>query len=146
MPGHASCSVVLAATLLMGITLPGDATVCTVPSPDHPTIRSAVDDTHCTEISIAAGSFAESVRVERDVTMRGGGSGRTVVYGVLEVSAGRVILEGVGLEAPAEPLQVHSRAELSGFDVAAVIGDGIPPLFRDGFESGDLSGWSGSAP
>ena len=45
--------------------------LCAVPSADYPTIQSAVDDATCTTVTVAAGTYAEHVVVNRSVVLNG---------------------------------------------------------------------------
>lgn len=47
---------------------------CNVPS-DYPTIQAAVNDVGCTTISVAAGTYAESLTIARPVDLRGPNAG-----------------------------------------------------------------------
>lgn len=125
---------------------PARAVTCDVPSAAHPTIQSAVDDASCTEVVIAAGTFEESAAIARTLVVQGAGSTLTFVRGQVEVSAGAVQLTGLHLSADGEALVAHSGAEVSGFDLEAVNGLAEPPLFADGFETGDTTAWSVSFP
>jgi len=138
--------VLVVALVAGGWAFEGAAATCPVPSASHPTIQAAVDDVACTEVVLAAQSFAESPVVARSLALRGAGSGQTFIQGRLEVSAGQVALEGFHVAASGGALTVHSGAEVSGFDVVAFDGLFEVPMFADGFETGDMSRWSGASP
>ncbi len=122
------------------------AVTCSVPSAPHPTIQAAVDDVGCTDIVVAAGSFAESPLIARNLSVQGAGSGSTYIQGQVEVTAGVVTLAGLNISAAGEALWTHSGAQVSGFDLAVVNGLVEPPLFADGFESGTTGSWSAVVP
>jgi hypothetical protein len=137
------------ATLLLLATVsvgPAGAVTCTVPSAPHPTLQAAIDDVGCTEILIAAGSYAEAPLIARDLTVQGTGSASTYVQGQVQVTAGVVSLQGLTIAAPDNALWAHSGAEVSGFDLEVVIGGVELPLFADGFESGGTGAWSSVLP
>ena len=56
--------------------------ICLVPSGTYPTIESAVDDSLCEIINIAAGTFFERVTINRSLEMIGKGSGKTIIDGI----------------------------------------------------------------
>lgn len=124
---------------------PCQAATCQVPSAGYATIQAAVDDPSCTEIVLAAQSYAESPVIARALTLSGAGSGATFIAGQVEVTAGAVELRELEIRTPpgiaGEGLLAHSGAAVSGFDLVVVLGTDVP-LFADGFESGDLSAWS----
>ena len=122
-----------------------DAATCQVPTPSHPDIQSAVSDVACTEVAVAAGTFAESPVIARSLTLLGAGSDQTFLQGRIEVTAGTVHLEGLHFAAGEDSLTAHGGAETTCFDVVALAGQTTPMLFADGFETGDLSAWSSSA-
>ena len=65
------------ATLTLSKKGPGPvlAATCNVPSATHPDIQTAVDDIGCDPVVVAAGSFAETVIVDRLLSIQGAGSG-----------------------------------------------------------------------
>ena len=78
----------------------GAESSCQVPSTAYPTIQSAVNNTACTTISIAAGAHTENVTVNRNVTIRGEGSETTIEEGggkgtVFRINSGTVTIRGV---------------------------------------------------
>lgn len=125
---------------------PCPAATCPVPSASHPTIQAAIDDIGCTDIDIAAGTYAEAPAIARTVTLQGAGSTQTSVTGGVVVSAGSVVLTGMHLSAPGTALRSSSGAEVSGFDLEVISGIDSALLFSDGFETGDTGAWSGTAP
>jgi hypothetical protein len=54
------------------------AATCSVPSPDYPTIQSAVDDTTCGTINVAPGVYTENVSIPRTLTLNGAQAGQPV--------------------------------------------------------------------
>lgn len=141
--GPVGATLLLLATVSVG---PAGAVTCTVPSAPHPTLQAAIDDVGCTEILIAAGSYAEAPLIARDLTVQGTGSASTYVQGQVQVTAGVVSLQGLTIAAPDNALWAHSGAEVSGFDLEVVIGGVELPLFADGFESGGTGAWSSVLP
>jgi len=78
----------------------GAASGCQVPSTAYPTIQSAVNDTACTTISVAAEAHTENVTINRNVTIRGDGSETTIVHSggngtVFRINSGTVTIRGV---------------------------------------------------
>ena len=133
------------------------AAVCNVPSGSHPTIQEAVDDLACTEVVIAAGSFAESVAVERSLVFSGDSSATTTVEGrfVVTGASTNVSLGDLAIDAGALTaagcytlaLDVSGGAAVTGNNLVVVNADGDACLlFADGFETGNTGGWSGSTP
>jgi len=150
----ASISVGLALSLWSATAL---ADVCNIPSAPHPTIQAAVDDLACTEIVLAAQTFAESVTLTRDLELRGASSTATVIEGRVVVEGGSTQVAIRDLEvngsAPSvagcfnEALVAQGGARVSATDVVVINGDGEAcVLFRDGFESGNTSAWSAAVP
>jgi len=117
------------------------AATCNVPSAPHPTIQSAVDDGTCTEINVAAGTFAEAPVIARTLSLQGAGSGQTFIQGRVEVAAGAVQFTGLHISAGGEALLAHSGGEVAGFDLEVVSGLVETPLFADGFEDGTTDAW-----
>jgi hypothetical protein len=65
---------------------------------DYTTIQAAVDDTGCTTISVAAGTYQEHVAIGRDVTISGAGASSTTIDGthsgtVFTITSGTVTLQ-----------------------------------------------------
>jgi hypothetical protein len=147
----------LALLLLTTLPAPSAKGVCNVPSAPYPTIQEAVDDLACSEISIAAGTYAESVEIDRSLEITGASSTATVIEG-------RVVATGVGVELTLENIKVDGGAASSAgcFPVAVDIGDCATLagsnliainadgdaclLFGDGFESGDTGAWGNTIP
>jgi len=138
--------ILIATVAATAFALPGSAATCNVPSAPHPTIQAAIDDIGCTEIIVAAGTYAEAPVIARTLSVQGAGSGSTFIQGQVEVSAGTVSLNGLNIAAPDEALRAHSGAEVSGFDLEVLNGAFEPPLFADGFEDGTMGAWSAVVP
>src|SRR4051812_1873842 len=49
----------------------GGGGACSVPSTRYPTIQSAVDAPACSSVKVAAGSYAENVKIARRLTLSG---------------------------------------------------------------------------
>jgi hypothetical protein len=132
-----------------GSSLP--AATCQVPSVAYPTIQSAIDDTACTEIVLAAQAFAEAAMVARSVTLQGASSVATIVEGRVQVTGGSVSLRGmcIGVSSPTganiypAALSVSGGAQVTGADLVVLKAVDLT-VFSDGFESGDTSAWSTS--
>ena len=139
----AGCAVV---AIAVSWPLPGFAATCTVPTPTHPSIQTAVDDVGCDPVIVAAGEYYETVIVDRALSLQGAGSGQSFIRGGVEVQAGTVSITGFHLSGPGEGLWSHSGGEVSGFDLVVVNGVVETPLFADGFESGGTGGWSAVVP
>ena len=139
-----STTTTLAAmVLLLGWSPFSGAATCIVPSGTHPDIQTAIGDIGCEPIVIAAGTYVESPVIARTVSLTGAGSDQTFIQGQVQVTVGTVHLAGLHITAPADALWAHSGAEVSGFDLEVVNGAvQSSPIFVDGFESGDTSGWS----
>ena len=138
--------ILIATVVVVAMAQPASAATCNVPSAPHPTIQAAIDDIGCTEIVVAAGTYAEAPVIARSLTVQGAGSGSTFIQGQVEVSAGTVSLNGLKIAAPDEALWAHSGAEVSGFDLDVVNGAFEPPLFADGFEDGTTGAWTAVMP
>jgi len=150
----ASLTAVIAVS---AVVTPCPAAVCTVPSAAHPTIQEAVNDLACTEIDIDAGSFFEEVVVARDLDLGGASSATTVVEGrvVVEGATTQVALRDLTIDASGptaagcfdQALLSRGGAQLGASDVIVLNGGGDAcVLFRDGFETGDTTAWSGTVP
>jgi hypothetical protein len=89
----------VASLFFLGIT--AQAAVCNVPG-DHPTIQSAVDDPTCSQINVAAGTYAENVVINRQLTLTGAGN-TTIIHPVtagpgITLSAGGTTLNRTVIE------------------------------------------------
>ncbi|HET6603691.1 MAG TPA: hypothetical protein VFG21_05675, partial [Xanthomonadaceae bacterium] len=94
--------------LLLLTTLAGAAPAqdCTVPS-GRPTVQSAVADPDCTRVLLQAGTYPESVRIERSLTLAGVGSGNSVITGAVRVG-------GLGVGVTIAELSVDASGENAG--------------------------------
>src|SRR5207302_7923425 len=68
------------AVVLVLMTFGGSKTqaalaICSVPSVSYPTIQSAVADSTCSTINVAAGTYNEQVQITRTLTLRGAQAG-----------------------------------------------------------------------
>ena len=133
------------------------AAICTVPSASHQTIQEAVADVGCTEIVIAAGTYVESVAVDRSLTVSGASTTGTTIEGRITVTgpATTVSLNDLTIDASApsaagcftEALDVTGGAGVTSNALVVVNADGDACLiFGDGFETGNTTGWSGTSP
>lgn len=150
-------SLVLSVTVFIFWVSGAGAAVCTVPSGTHPTIQAAVDDAGCTEVTLAAQTFFESVSVDRSLAISGASTATTIVEGRFEVTgaATAIALSEMTIDAAApsvagcfrEALDVSGGAQLTGNALVVVNRDGDACLiFGDGFESGSTSAWSSATP
>lgn len=129
------------------------AQTCTVPG-THATIQEAIDDMGCAQIDLAGQTYGESINVSRSLTLTGPSAGGAVVEGFVRVA-------GVGTTAHFQDLVVrngclerallaHVGATVDGTRLTVERSAGLPcpasHIFTDGFESGDISAWSGSLP
>lgn len=160
---RAQRKALLSALLLLLLSATGAAAdLCTVPT-SHATIQQALDQPLCTTILLAAGTYAESITIDRSVSLRGAASPPSIL-------AGRVMVTGTGTVAALADLRVDtSTPGLAGcFPEAVVVGEGARllgehldvrqadgpggdcdpggPLFSDGFESGTTEFWSATFP
>ncbi len=129
------------------------AAECPVPTLAYPSIQAAVDDATCTEITLAAQDFAESVAVSRSLVLGGDSSASTTIVG-------QVTVTGVTTGVTLQDLKVDGRGCFSvGLDVgggAQVASQqdvvvvnaagGQCPIFTDGFELGATVAWSTTIP
>ena len=129
------------------------ATECPVPTLAYPSIQAAVDDTSCTEITLAAQDFAESVAVSRSLVLGGDSSASTTIVGQvtvtgattevtlqdLKVDGGGCFLVGLDVGGGA---QVASQQDVVVVNAAG----GQCPIFTDGFELGATVAWSTTIP
>lgn len=135
------------------------AALCNVPSVGYPTIATALADATCDPIQIAAGTYATSLAIARDVTLSGAGSASTTIAGSVQVrgAATDAVLNALRIDATtassalcyASGLDARGGAKASGVDLV-VVGRPTPTsacgFFSDGFEGGDLSPWSARRP
>src|SRR6266404_659614 len=112
---------VLALVSVLGLTMfSGSKTraamTCSVPTLTYPTIQSAVNDSICTTINVAAGTYNENVIIPRSLTLNGahagidarGRSGAESIIngGVLAnitITANGVTVDGFTLNGPSSP-------------------------------------------
>ena len=89
----------LAPVLAAATSAGGAAIICEVPT-DRPTIAAAVADPACATIVLPAGTFHESVRIERALELGGAGSDATTIEGRIEVSGpeAHVVIVSVGIQ------------------------------------------------
>lgn len=136
-----------AVAALLAAAAPAFSITCSVPG-SYSTVGAALLDVTCTEITLAAQSYAESPVLDRDVTITGVGSTATTIVGQVTVSGAGTVASLAALEVDAtavlgvlEAIAVGSGAEAA---LSNVIARGPAPsteIFSDGFESGDTSAW-----
>jgi len=73
-----SITVVGIAAVFLASAGAARAAVCNVPGGAYPTIQSAVNDSGCSTIKVAGGSYTEQVTIGRSLTLSGAGA-RTVI-------------------------------------------------------------------
>jgi hypothetical protein len=73
----------------------GYAANCAVPSGTYPTIQSAINDSSCTEIDVAAGFYYEHLLITRTVTIQGDTASPTVI-GATGLVGSVIVDEGSG--------------------------------------------------
>ena len=133
------------------------AAICPVPSGTHPTIQEAVDDVGCTEVTLAGQTFAESVTVDRSLTISGSSTATTIVEGRFEVTGAAtvIVLSEMTIDAAAssvagcfpEALDVSGGAQLTSNALVVINGGGDACLiFGDGFEDGTTDAWANTIP
>ena len=129
------------------------AQVCEVPTLAYPSIQAALDDVTCTEVVLAAQTFAETVTVSRSLVLDGASSAATVIVGLVTVTGAstEATLQGLKVEGGGcfpVALDVGDGAQVtSGPDVAITNADGGEcPIFIDGFELGAAATWSSTVP
>ncbi len=127
------------------------AQTCTVPG-SHLRIQAAIYDPTCTTITLAAQTYAESLEVFRSVSLAGPAAGGAVIQGQIRAvgSTTQVTLQDLQVENGCTPnaLLPVDGAWITGVNlrVEQSVAQPCPPsplIFRDGFESGDISAWSG---
>ncbi len=150
-------SFALSTLLLFASATPADAAVCNVPSASHPTIQAAVADLACTEVVVAAGTYVESVDVDRTLEITGASSSTTVVEGRITATGAGVelALDSLTVDASTpsvagcfwEAIDVSGGAAMTSTDLVAINGDGEACLiFGNGFETGNTGAWSATSP
>ena len=132
---------------------------CTVPG-THPTVQRAADDSSCTTVLLAAGTYLGDVRIARDLAVQGAGSATTVIAGLVQatgagtdVTLASVRIDGTGASVagcwPSLLVATGGAQVAAGPDVD-VRNSGAPGtgcrLLTAGFETGDLSAWSAAQP
>ena len=95
-------------------------TVCKVPA-DRATIQAAVDDAACETVNLDAGTFYESVKISRTVTIQGQGVDMTVVDGNAN---GSVFSIRGGVVVTLTGLTVTNGSASSGGGIAVSAGSG----------------------
>lgn len=71
-------SSLLIALLVAAAAASAGAATCSVPSTGYPTIQSAVDDSTCTAVNVAAGTYLENVSINRAVVLNGAQAGQPI--------------------------------------------------------------------
>ena len=126
---------------------------CPVPSTPHPTLTAAIADPSCNQVTLASGSYAESVVVGRSLTIEGPNTGVATIRGRLIAtgSSSTVVLRDLEIESGCQStLQTSGGAQVdaASVDVRVTPTAGCPQLpsgiFDSSFESGDLTEWDDS--
>ncbi len=74
--------LLVSSAVLVTINLPivsaddGHNSVCNVPTTKYPHIQDAINDTSCTKIRVAAGTYHEQLAIKRPLTLQGGGGAK----------------------------------------------------------------------
>ena len=148
-------ALVSVAVVLAGTCPPAFAQTCTVPG-THATIQAAVDDPGCATVALAAQTYGESIVIRRSLTFVGPGSGGAGVQGLVLIAGAttEVALQDLRVENGCRPdaLRTSGGARLIGLNLQVERDDALPcpttadAIFTDGFETGNTSAWSGTAP
>ena len=129
------------------------AAECPVPTLPYPSIQAAVDDATCTEITLAAQDFAESVAVSRSLVLGGDSSTTTTIVGQVTVTGAttEVTLQDLKVDGGGcftAGLDVGGGAQVTSQQDVVVVNaaGGQCPIFTDGFELGASVAWSMTVP
>ena len=131
------------------------AEVCSVPG-DRASIQFAVDDPSCTTINLANQVYAESVLVQRSVSIVGP-AGVAEIAGLVEVRGAGTVVDFTNIKVDngcspgAFVTSAGGQAEAGSLEVVTTDGGPCPPvnstyIFSDGFESGGTSVWTVTVP
>ena len=130
------------------------AEVCSVPG-DRDSIQFAVNDPACTTINLADLVYAESVLVQRSVSIVGP-AGVAEIAGLVEVRGAGTVVDFTnikvdnGCSPSAFVTSAGGQAEAGSLEVVTSGGGPCPPtstvIFSDGFESGGTSVWTITVP
>lgn len=95
------------------------AAPCAVPDRRHPTIQSAVNDTACSEVNIAAGVYSEQITLNRTggITIRGAGAGRTILTSPTTRTRSGVLTAYLGLYTYVVQVRPGTSAALSDLTI-----------------------------
>lgn len=141
--------------ILGGSAMSASAQTCNVPG-NRPTIQSAVNSAQCSTIAIGPGTFAETVTINRSLTMVGAGQDLTTITGQVQVTGFGVdvLISDLSVDTTVpgsagcyeDAMRVVAGANARAINVRAINAAGsgpcLIPLFADGFETGDTSRWS----
>lgn len=157
LPARVNASLLTSALLLPLLAAPAAAQICTVPG-SHATIQEAIFDPTCVTITLkAAHTYTESIHISRSLTIDCTGAAGAVIQGLVRVqgAGAQVTLQDLAVENGCIPsaLAAISGAEVTGTNLAVVHSAALPcppvttdTIFADGFESGDTTSWSSTAP
>ncbi len=132
------------------------AQICDVPSPTHPKLQGAIENTGCATINLADQSYAESILITRTVSILGP-VGLANINGFVQVQGASTVVEMTNLMVengctPAAFL-VNGGGQVNSERLEVVWVDGGPcptvsstHIFSDDFESSDTSAWSAAVP
>jgi hypothetical protein len=160
MPNHNRTSMLRAGLVggaLLALPATAAAQICSVPV-QRPTVQTAVADTSCSEVVLAAGTYPESITITRTVSLTGAGAASSIISGQMRVLGSGTVLTlaelAVDTTGARAGCYTSAMAVLDGGNarptqVVVSNAQGAPaspcPLFADGFESGALGAWSGTA-
>jgi hypothetical protein len=137
-----------------GHAAPAGAVACTVPG-THDTVQEAVFDPSCDLVELADQTFAESVLIDRSLSLIGQSGGQTVLEGRVRVTGPGVHVEMGALAirsgCPDFAMQIHEGADVNGAVIGVAWSLAFPCpllgiLFADGFESGGTTRWTSAVP
>lgn len=126
------------------------ATTCNVTSGigTYPTIQSAVNDSNCNPIVVAAGTYNENVSINRSVVLNGPNAGLTgndssrapeaVVTGQVNISASDVTVSGFKFTHPGIQVNINGSSTLSNVVVENNIFNGYSSVGFPTYNAGNL--------
>ncbi len=132
------------------------AQICDVPSPAHPKLQGAIEDTACATINLADQSYAESILITRTLSILGP-VGLADINGHVQVQGASTVVEMTNLMVEngctPEAFLVTAGGQVNSERLEVVWIDGAPcppvfstHIFSDDFESSDTSAWSAAVP
>nr|MDP9147628.1 hypothetical protein [Acidobacteriota bacterium] len=118
--------------LLAGfLPLTAHAATCLVPSVNYPTIQSAVNDSGCTTINVAAGLYVENVAIARSLTLNGAEAGEDAVS---PRSGPESVINGTG---SANITITADNVTVDGFTLLGPVNQGTAAIVMMGGNTGE---------